>query len=198
MVRDYYIYIMECTKDVLEDLINVKKISYVEIGKLFEISDNGLKKRARLLGIILPVRNSNPSRVYLGKKRVRKSCPVCESLIENKSSKYCSTACAGTQNSLDAYRKYLNNQQSWCKFRSIATLKPHILREQDNKCAICQITPIWNGTKLVLIIDHIDGDATNNMRTNLRLVCPNCDSQLPTFKSKNKVSTRIRYKKNSS
>ena len=35
------------------------------------------------------------------------------------------------------------------------------------------------------IIDHIDGDASNNMPDNFRLVCPNCDSQLPTFKARN-------------
>ena len=48
----------------------------------------------------------------------------------------------------------------------------------------------WNGAALALIIDHVDGDATNNRRTNLRLVCPNCDSQLPTFKARNRGSGR--------
>ena len=36
------------------------------------------------------------------------------------------------------------------------------------------------------ILDHVDGDASNNRRENLRLVCPNCDSQLPTFKARNR------------
>lgn len=41
------------------------------------------------------------------------------------------------------------------------------------------------------------GDAANNRRENLRLVCPNCDSQLDTYKSKNKNSARKkRYLKN--
>lgn len=42
-------------------------------------------------------------------------------------------------------------------------------------------------------IDHINGHANNNTRTNLRLICPNCDSQLDTYKSKNKNSDRIYY-----
>ena len=39
-------------------------------------------------------------------------------------------------------------------------------------------------------MDHIDGNAANNRRDNYRAICPNCDSQLDTFKSKNKNSSR--------
>jgi hypothetical protein len=53
------------------------------------------------------------------------------------------------------------------------------------------------GQELVLIVDHIDGDSTNNQRDNLRLLCPNCDSQLPTFKARNRGQgrawRRLRY-----
>jgi hypothetical protein len=38
----------------------------------------------------------------------------------------------------------------------------------------------WNGRPLVPILDHIDGVHRNNRLENLRLLCPNCDSQLPT------------------
>lgn len=44
--------------------------------------------------------------------------------------------------------------------------------------------------KIVFILDHIDGNPFNNRRLNLRLICPNCDSQLDTFKSKNKGGGR--------
>ena len=52
---------------------------------------------------------------------------------------------------------------------------------------------IHNNKPLVFVLDHIDGDAANNHFENLRMVCPNCDSQLPTFKSKNKKSSRRDY-----
>ena len=41
-------------------------------------------------------------------------------------------------------------------------------------------------------------NASNNRRGNLRCVCPNCDSQLDTYKSKNKNGSRnyYRYNKN--
>ena len=48
----------------------------------------------------------------------------------------------------------------------------------------------WNNKKINFILDHIDGNAANNDRSNMRLICPNCDSQLDTYKSKNKNSAR--------
>lgn len=68
-----------------------------------------------------------------------------------------------------------------------------LLQEQEGKCDICGCSTIWNNKPLVFILDHIDGHANNNTRTNLRLICPNCDSQLDTYKSKNKNSDRIYY-----
>ena len=69
-------------------------------------------------------------------------------------------------------------------------IREYILADQHNKCAICGIDNLWNGSSLNFVLDHIDGDASNSCRDNLRLVCPNCDSQLPTFKSRNKNSAR--------
>lgn len=66
----------------------------------------------------------------------------------------------------------------------------YIYEKQNNCCAICGIPNQWNGKELKFILDHIDGDASNNYESNLRLVCPNCDSQLDTYKSKNKNSAR--------
>jgi len=53
-------------------------------------------------------------------------------------------------------------------------------------CQICGLQPIWNNKPLVLILDHINGVYNDNRVENLRFVCSNCDSQLPTYKSKNK------------
>lgn len=61
-------------------------------------------------------------------------------------------------------------------------------------CLNCGIEPVWNGKELVFIIDHIDGHASNNRRDNLRCICPNCDSQLDTYKSKNKCGERSYYR----
>lgn len=54
-----------------------------------------------------------------------------------------------------------------------------------NECYVCGIGPSWKGKPLVLVLDHINGIRNDHSITNLRLVCPNCDSQLPTFCGRN-------------
>lgn len=64
------------------------------------------------------------------------------------------------------------------KGRLISEGVPHV-------CALCGIEPFWNGQPLVFHLDHEDGDRSNNDRSNLRLLCPNCHSQTPTYGWKN-------------
>jgi len=57
----------------------------------------------------------------------------------------------------------------------------------ENRCAICGLPPVWNAKALVLRLDHINGDNRDHRLDNLRLLCPNCDSQTPTFAGRNRV-----------
>lgn len=68
------------------------------------------------------------------------------------------------------------------------SLKKRLIAEGIIKyeCKICQLGPIWRGKPMMLILDHINGVSDDNRRKNLRFVCSNCDSQLPTYKSKNR------------
>lgn len=66
-------------------------------------------------------------------------------------------------------------------------LKRVILRDKllENKCGLCGQGDNWNGMKLVMVLDHINGINTDHRLENLRFVCPNCNSQLPTFTGRN-------------
>jgi hypothetical protein len=59
-----------------------------------------------------------------------------------------------------------------------------LMHEQGNKCEICGMPPEWNGSSLTFILDHIDGNPTNHIKDNLRMICPNCNSQLETSRGK--------------
>jgi hypothetical protein len=60
----------------------------------------------------------------------------------------------------------------------------------EYKCACCGLGPEWHDKPMPLILDHIHGVNNDNRLENLRFVCSNCDSQLPTYKSKNRTNGR--------
>lgn len=67
--------------------------------------------------------------------------------------------------------------------------KRFLEEEYGHKCAICGLTE-WMGQPIPVVVDHIDGDPSNHKIDNFRLVCGNCDMQLPTYKAKNKGKGR--------
>lgn len=56
----------------------------------------------------------------------------------------------------------------------------------ENRCSICGIKNEWNGIPIVMILDHINGISNDHRIDNLRMVCPNCNSQLDTHCGKSK------------
>ena len=57
-------------------------------------------------------------------------------------------------------------------------------------CELCDQGENWRGKHMSLILDHINGDATDNRIENLRIVCPNCAATFDTHCGKNKNRVR--------
>lgn len=131
------------------------------------------------------------------KNPVKRYCSVCNKGIDrnNKSGK-----CKVCNDADIAYAKYLHWLKTGDLGLSVRTTVKGNLRELLKEhygytCSICGISE-WNGREITLVLDHIDGDALNDTEDNLRFICPNCDSQLDTYKSRNRNSARTYRKKN--
>lgn len=67
-------------------------------------------------------------------------------------------------------------------------LKKRLLEEGflSNDCSICGLSSEWYGKHINMILDHVNGDSADNRLKNLRMVCPNCESQLETHCGRNR------------
>ena len=87
------------------------------------------------------------------------------------------------------YDEFILTRNSNCK--NDLDIKVYLIEKKlkTDICEICKMKPIWNKKPINLIIDRINNKARDNRLENLRIVCPNCYSQLskkPTIYSKTK------------
>ena len=114
------------------------------------------------------------------------TCNFCEKEYKHHYSaagKYCSTRCMGD----DKIRKGMDDNRALFEEGKISyrpRIKKFVAERDGYSCAECGISD-WRDEPIALWLDHIDGDASNNMPDNFRLMCPNCESQSDTFGARN-------------
>lgn len=126
------------------------------------------------------------------------TCLTCHNTFEYRETqsygKYCSNKCQGSKKSATIKRSIEDTQDG--KGHGIRTVKRYLIEIRGHKCEMCQLTH-WMNKPLVIILDHVDGNSENWKLDNLRLICSNCDSTLPTYKKRNvgngRFSRRKRY-----
>lgn len=126
-------------------------------------------------------------------KKPRLNCPVCGKEASRHNHKYCSISCQMEYQ----YQMYINRWKSGevDGLQSIGTVSPYIKkylrRKFENRCCLCGWSEVNPKTGIVpLVADHIDGNWRNNINSNLRLLCPNCDSLTSTYAGLNKGNGR--------
>ena len=127
-------------------------------------------------------------------------CAYCGKMIEaRKNRKCCSPQCNTNHRWKTRKAEIISlgeivSNHTW-------TAKKYLVETYDYKCVVCGLSE-WLGQKLPLVLDHIDGNSDNWKLNNVRLICSNCDSLTPTYKSKNigkgRHYRRQRYKEGKS
>ena len=124
-------------------------------------------------------------------------CKNCQTKLNKRQFKYCSNKCQQSLHQEQKLKKWLLGFVVAVSSQNNHYIRKYILKTQNKRCAICDMKDRWKDKKLVFVMDHINGNSSDSSVENLRMICPNCDSQLETYKSKNKGNGRhyrkIRY-----
>lgn len=72
------------------------------------------------------------------------------------------------------------------KLVASASLRRRLIKEGllPAACSACK-RKTWRGQPISLELDHINGNKRDNRLDNLRILCPNCHAQTPTYRGKN-------------
>lgn len=111
-------------------------------------------------------------------EKIRKKL-LGRSVHDKKTSLHIGKKAAATRKSNRELRYKITDFESLSK----RDKRRRIFEEQKGKCLFCSLSH-WLGKQITFELDHIDGDIKNNSRDNLRLLCPNCHSQTPTWRRK--------------
>lgn len=186
---------VKISKEELEKLILVDKLSYKKIGELLSCSDSYVRKLAKKMNIELPKRRKiNESESFnKGKKLKPRHCINCGNELLSTQRKYCCNECQSSYERKEYIKRWKAGEESGMKGRTGISkyIRDYLLEKYNNKCQICG----WSGFNKYsytypLHVHHIDGDATNNKEGNLQLLCPNCHSLTENYGNLNDNCTR--------
>jgi hypothetical protein len=128
------------------------------------------------------------------KRSIDRFCLTCKIKIKNKKNakKYCSHSCQQVAQRKEIWK---NIEEGKYVKQHGKTIRDYLFSHREAVCEICKLD-MWQNQKIPLDVDHIDGDANNNLPSNLRLICKNCHALTPTFGNKNRGKGRKhRYRK---
>lgn len=190
-------------KDTLIDLIQVQKLPYEQIGRMFNCSGNNIKKVARKLGIeLVQKRKINESETFnkgKGKKGICLNCGCEYNIYRSSKGKFCSNKCQAEYEYKQFIENWKNGEESGLsgEYGISRHIRRYLFEKYNCSCQICgwnEVNPFTGN--IPLEIHHMDGDYTNNKEENLQLLCPNHHSLTESFKSHNKNGRKGRKKYN--
>ena len=127
--------------------------------------------------------NSMPKHM---RKNLKKTCGACGKRMPPQKKKFCSSSCHALSRKKAYIASWIAGEVSGStKYGTSDFVRNYLIQKQKGRCADCK-RKTWRKKPITLELEHADGRWKNNSPGNLRMICPNCHSQTPTFKAKNK------------
>lgn len=115
------------------------------------------------------------------------NCLYCGKSCKRNAVKFCSLQCQAdlrwkeTVEKIEADGGFAEKDS----YSRANCMRKYLKYARGHKCSKCGLES-WQEKPIPLVMDHIDGDSSNNRLPNLRLICCNCDALSPTYKGRNK------------
>jgi hypothetical protein len=109
------------------------------------------------------------------------TCIACGT--ETTNPKYCSRLCGSNHRTEQSKQKVIAGNGSH------GQVKNYLISIHGNKCMGCNDTH-KRGIRLVMELEHKNGNSSDNQLENCELLCPSCHSVTPTYKGKNRGNGR--------
>lgn len=120
-----------------------------------------------------------------------KLCDWCKvNKLNSRAKNFCSLKCNASYRNCERFLNWYINANMKVSNKSLRLFLEIIY---GYKCSRCKITE-WNGKAITLEVEHKNGNSKNNYPDNVCLLCPNCHSLTPKFKTKNKGNGRYSLK----
>lgn len=183
----------------LKKMILDDKLPYEEIGRLYGVTGNAIKKAALRYGIELPVRRKvNEKETFNYRKPKMGVCTNCGKefvLYKSTTGKFCCSKCHKEYQYTEYIRKWKNGEVNGRtnSFNVSGYVRKYIFIKNNDTCEVCgksYVNPFTG--KSILQIHHVDGDCMNCTEDNLKLLCPNCHTMTENFGSRNKNGNKKR------
>jgi len=190
----------------------IKKPKCLQCGKIFYLTSRNINQRycSKICSY-----KSRTTKIQIDCKYCKKIILKRKKVIEKYKGKvFCNMSCASKYKQIGKPHACKSDQLIAVnnkKFRkntidvlllgqcnSSQTLRKYLIALYGHQCQKCALHQ-WLGQLIPLEVEHKDGNSENNQLNNVCLICPNCHSQTPTYKGKNRGNGRFlrrqRYKK---
>lgn len=149
---------------------------------------NSKDKRRMFCSSSCSAKRNNTTRTRIKKQRIKnvlyhtpsKYCEVCSMELKKYQSRFCTRQCSAFKKRNDSKNRLLTGSEV-----SSGVRRKILIDLLGYKCQICDNTE-WMGHPIPLVMDHINGNASDNSLDNFRLICSNCDRLSPFYGSKNR------------